>query len=68
MPVVEEPPGLDDGHEQRSVYEHRYREALAAGLTLAEAELWASSEADVGELRRLARSGCPPALLARIVL
>lgn len=54
--------------EQREVVRRRYKEARRAGLSIAEAQLFADSAADVGELRHLVAAGCPPPLIARIVL
>ncbi len=50
------------------VRRRRYWEAVDAGLTTIEARLFADSEVDVGELRRLVDKGCGPELIARIVL
>jgi hypothetical protein len=46
----------------------RYQEAVDAGWTKIEAQLFADSDIDVGELRRLVRDGCPPHLAAAILL
>ena len=46
----------------------RYEEAQKAGLTTAEAHLFADSQADVGELRKLVKAGCPVELIREIVL
>lgn len=54
--------------EQREVHRRRYKEARAAGLSIAEAELFAGSERDVGELRALVQKQCPVDLLARILI
>ena len=54
--------------ERSRVVLHRYAEARAFGLTRLEARLWAESERDVAELRRLKRLGCPPLVAARILL
>ena len=50
------------------VRRRRYREARRAGLTIAESELFAGSEIDVGELRQLVASGCPAGLIASVLL
>ncbi len=50
------------------VRRRRYWEAIDAGLTTVEARLFADSDVDVGELRRLVDKGCGPELIARIVL
>ena len=54
--------------EQTAVYLRRYKEAREAGLSIVEARMFAESGADIGELRRLVESGCPPALIAQIAL
>lgn len=54
--------------ERFRVRKHRYQEARACGLSIVEARLFAESEADVGELRRLRELGCPPQLIRRIIL
>ena len=59
-------PVLDDEQWQR--HKWRYDAARRAGLTLVEAKLFADSDVDIGELRRLHAAGCPPELLARLVL
>ncbi len=58
----------DTSDEQLQVLRRRYTEARKAGLTLVEAKLFAESDADVGELRRLVRAGCPVEQLRAIVL
>lgn len=50
------------------VVQYRYRQARHAGLTPADAIRFAESDADIGLLRKLARLGCPPDLIARIVM
>lgn len=54
--------------EVDAVLRRRRNEALDAGLTFQQAEEFARSELDVGQLRRLVAIGCPPELIARIVL
>jgi len=54
--------------EQTAVYLRRYKEARAAGLSIVEARMFAESDTDIGELRRLVRKDCPRELLARLVL
>jgi len=58
----------DTSDEQLEVVRRRYTEARKAGLTIIEAKLFAESDADVGELRRLVRAGCPVETLRAIVL
>lgn len=57
--------GLTD--EERAVFDHRYDEARAAGLTMANAMAFAENHVDVGQLRKLVKAGCPPRIIARIV-
>lgn len=54
--------------EQDEVLRRRFDEALAAGLTPHEAYRFAVSDFDVGILRKAVAKGCPPTLIARIVL
>jgi hypothetical protein len=54
--------------EQQRVVDRRFDEARSAGLTLVEARLFAESDADVGQLRKLAASGCPAAQIAAILI
>lgn len=61
-----EPLPLSD--EQLRLHRHRYREARRAGMNFTEAKLFASSQIDLEEMRALARKGCDPSLLLRILL
>lgn len=54
--------------EQLSLHRHRYRAARAVGMTMRDAKLFASSRIDIEEMRALARKGCEPHLLLRILL
>lgn len=54
--------------EQAKVVYHRYREARVYGLTKVEAMLYAESEIDCADLRRLKRAKCPPETAVRILL
>jgi hypothetical protein len=63
--LEEQPLAISD--ELLEVRRRRYREARAAGLSMAEARLFADSDQDVGLLRRLVAGGCDPHLIARIV-
>jgi len=54
--------------ERITVWNNRFDEARKAGLEISEAREFADSDKDIGELRDLVRRGCPPRLLARIVL
>jgi hypothetical protein len=59
---------VEEWNEQDEVLRRRYEEALAAGLDTTDAHTFAVSDRDIGELRRAVQKGCPPQLLARIVL
>lgn len=50
------------------VLRKRYDEARCAGLTSKQALEFACSSADIGYFRRIVSKGCPPKLIARIVL
>lgn len=65
-PVEDPDPEFD--WEASSVYYNRYHEAKRAGMTIAERKLFASSDTDIGVLRELVEKGCPPELIAQIVL
>lgn len=54
--------------ERLAVWANRYEEARLAGMTFDEAQEFADSDRDIGELRDLVRRGCPPKLIARLVL
>lgn len=54
--------------EALMVRRYRYKQARKAGLSFAEAELFAGSDADLGVLRQLVRDGCSPELIARILI
>lgn len=54
--------------ESTKTYYRRRREARKAGLSIVEAELFADSDADIGQLRKLVKSGCPIDLIREIVL
>ena len=57
-----------ESDEMLEVRRRRYKDARRAGLTIPESHLFADSEVDVGQLRSLAKAGCPPRLIAQIVL
>ena len=61
---------ITDRHleEQWTLYRWRYDAARLAGLTMVEAQLFADSLVDIGELRRLAGLKCPPRLIVRLLL
>jgi hypothetical protein len=54
--------------EKRQVVLWRYQQARDAGLTLVEARIFSECDQDVGVLRQLVRRGCPPTVIARILL
>lgn len=54
--------------ESDEVLRRRYLEALQAGLTGREAQVFAESNRDIGELRKCVAGRCSPKLIARIVL
>lgn len=56
------------GDEKWQRHQWRYDAAREAGLNMLEAKLFADSDLDIGELRRLVRLGCPPDLIARLLL
>lgn len=53
--------------ERVEVARRRYHEALDAGLSVAEANAFADSHADVGVLRKLVAAGCSHELIAKII-
>lgn len=61
-----ETPVLSD--EALEVKRRRYREARHAGLSIAEATLFADSDSDVAILRKLVGFGCPAHQIARIII
>lgn len=60
----------EDGRpsEREICVRRRRQEAIKAGLSIVEARLFAESDRDVGQLRMLVRDGCPPAVIARILI
>lgn len=60
--------GLEQSPEILQVQQWRFLQAREAGLTKIEARLWAESDRDIGELRRLVVLGTTPQMIARIVL
>jgi len=61
-----EPLYLD--REHTACVSWRYRQARELGLERVDAQLFAGSSGDLGDLRRLRARGCPPELALRIVL
>lgn len=68
MTSTVEEPDPDFDWESSTVYYNRYHEAKKAGLTIAERRLFAASETDISQLRKLVSAGCPPELIAQIIL
>lgn len=54
--------------EQARVEERRYQEARQAGIEHLEACIFSVGGEDIGVLRQLVRDGCPPRLLAKILI
>lgn len=64
LPVVP----LEQSDEQLQRHRWRYMEARRMNFTWLEAKLFASSEIDLEAMRVLARNGCSPSLILRILL
>ena len=61
-----EPTGLSD--EQLALHRYRYRQARRVGMCPRDSKLFALEHSmDVGEMRDLARRGCPPDLMLLIL-
>ena len=54
--------------EARRVVRWRFQETRRLGLSYVEARLAAEAGVDLGTLRRLVASGCPPTLALKIAL
>lgn len=67
MPFDEPDALLDRQDEHQEAVRRRYKEARAAGLSIVEAKLFAESNADVGQLRKLVAGECPPRLIFEIL-
>lgn len=59
------PPASD---ERAKVLRWRYREARQAGFSIVEASLFADSDVDIEQLRKLVKGGCPVETIRLIVL
>lgn len=59
---------LEPPDESARVSNRRYHEALDAGLSVLEANIFADCGADVRQLRKLVAAGCSHELIARIVI
>lgn len=68
METAPHPPVDPYADVARVVLRRRFLEARDAGLTMVEARLFAESTADVGQLRLLVKGGCPPRVIADIIL
>jgi hypothetical protein len=69
-PTEDEPTETDEPltEEERKVLRWRFRQTRALGLSHVEARMAAECGVDVGALRALVASGCPPSLALRITL
>ena len=54
--------------EEAEAFRRRYREGRLAGMIPEEALEFAASGADVGELRKLVKAGCPPEQIRGILV
>jgi hypothetical protein len=54
--------------ERDEVLRWRYNEAREAGMSDVDANRFAHSRIDLGELRRAVKKGCPPEFIAQVVL
>jgi hypothetical protein len=54
--------------ERDEVLRRRYQEALDAGMSDRDADVFSRSERDIGHLRWVVLKGCPKQLVAQIVL
>jgi len=54
--------------EADEVHRRRNQEARDAGLSELEANVFAINDTDIGQLRKLVADGCPPDLIALIVV
>jgi len=61
-------PAVALSDETLKLHRHRYREGRRAGMGFTDAKLFASSQVDIEAMRALARKGCDPHLLLRILL
>lgn len=66
-PEPEEETGEDD-REQKQMLKWRRRCAVEAGMSPLEARMFAESDIDLEELRRLVKTGCPAEMIGRILL
>ena len=67
-PSPDKPPVVSLSDQQLLLHRWRYREARRMNFNPLEAKLFASSVIDVEAMRGLARNGCAPALILRILL
>lgn len=64
----EQPDPIHLSDEQLALHRHRYRAARQVGLSMRDAKLFALEPSmDIGEMRDLARRGCPPELMLLIL-
>lgn len=65
---TKQPEPFELSDEQLSLHRYRYRQARRVGMSMRDAKLFALEHTmDVGELRALARAGCPPDLMLLIL-
>ena len=67
-PWPDGPPAVPLSDQELLLHRWRYREARRFNFSWLEAKLFASSSIDVEDMRTLARNGCAPALILRILL
>lgn len=61
-----DPLGLSD--EQLALHRHRYRAARRCGMSMRDAKFFAlEATMDIGQMRDLAKAGCPPELMLLIL-
>ena len=65
---TKQPEPFDLSDEQLALHRHRYRQARRVGMSMRDAKLFALEHTmDVGEMRALAKAGCPPDLMLLIL-
>ena len=67
-PWPDGPPSVPLSDQELLRHRWRYREARRMDFTWLEAKLFASSTIDLEDMRALARNGCRPDLILRILL
>lgn len=65
---TQQPEPFSMSDEQLCLHRYRYRQARKAGMGMRDAKLFALEQSmDVGEMRALAKAGCPPDLMLLIL-